>query len=175
MENHQPMSCKHNTELLVTAAREGNVDEVRRLIPLSDPKADGNFALRLAAEHAHADCVTLLIPVSDPKAHDSEALRRTAQFGHTECVKLLIPVSDPKAHDSAALQWVAYYRHTDCVDLLYPVSDVAVALHHMKQCHPDLDYWHDIEQRWLTEQQQRRLTQELHSVEPATTARSRKM
>ncbi|WP_447896642.1 ankyrin repeat domain-containing protein [Stenotrophomonas acidaminiphila] len=108
---------------LSIAAMNGHLECVKALIPVSDPKADESEALKLAAERGHADCVELLIPVSDPKADESGAMRRAAGRGHAHCVKLLIPVSDPKADDCNALQWAAENGHVVCVKLLIPVSD----------------------------------------------------
>ena len=169
------LSIKRHTELLIAAAKDANVDEIKRLIPLSDPKTDGSAALQWAAEQGHTECVKLLIPVSDPKDNNSQALRWAAMHGRTDCVQLLIPVSDPKDNNSGALQLASGNGHTACVDLLYPVSDVATALHRMKEHDPTGDYWHDIEQRWEIEQQHARLTHELHRTEPAGSRQLRKM
>ena len=84
----------NSTQLLIEASSIGDANEVKRLIPVSDPKANDSRALRYAAYNGHSECVKLLIPVSDPKANDSEALRMAARNGHIECVKLLLPVSD---------------------------------------------------------------------------------
>jgi ankyrin repeat protein len=49
------------------AATKGHLEIVKLLIPVSDPKAGGSYALRLAAENGHLEIVKLLIPVSDPE------------------------------------------------------------------------------------------------------------
>lgn len=136
-----------NTELLIEAAKQGNLDEVRRLIPLSDPKANDSLALRMAAQNGHIECVELLIPVSDPKAKDSYALRWAAQNGHVQCVELLVPISDPKADHSFALQSAVENGHTPCVDLLYPVSEPMVVMKKLQDKYPD-DYtiWGQLQQ-----------------------------
>ena len=85
---------EYNTNLLIEANKNDDVEAVQRLIPVSDPKADNSHALRWAAFYGHTEIVKLLISVSDPKANDSEALRMAARNGHIECVKLLLPVSD---------------------------------------------------------------------------------
>lgn len=72
----------HHTQL-VEAARNGNADDVRRFIPLCDPKYNYSEALCAAAEHGRAECVRLLLPVSDPQANNSEALYWAAQHGQT--------------------------------------------------------------------------------------------
>lgn len=83
-----------NTPLLLQASQLGDVDTVKKLIPLSDPKAEDSYALRAAAHNGHKDIVELLIPVSNPKAKNSYALQWAAEKGHKEIVELLIPVSD---------------------------------------------------------------------------------
>ena len=60
-------------QLLENAARAGDVLEVERLLPLSDPKANDSSALRWAAQNGHLDVVKLLLPVSAPKVNDSLA------------------------------------------------------------------------------------------------------
>ena len=125
-----------NITLLIEAAEAGNTEEVRRLIPITDPRERSNFALRMAAQN-----------------------------GHIKCVKLLIPLSDPKAKNSYALQATAYYGHPNCVDLLYPVSDVQAALQIMQNNDPNKMYWHDLEQRFLADQQNTVLLDEVASME----------
>lgn len=143
-----------NTELLFEAAYDGNVEEVKRLIPISDPKDNGNLALRWAVMNGHLPCVELLIPVSDPKANDSGALRWAAQYGSTECLKLLIPVSDPKDRNSVALRLAVLHGHTDCVNLLYGVSDVHAALQHLQDNNMhNYSLWLSFEQRVESERQ----------------------
>lgn len=44
-----------NNNLLIIAARDGNVAEVRRLIPISDPKAHDSLPLQLASENGHTE------------------------------------------------------------------------------------------------------------------------
>lgn len=83
-----------NTELLIQASKNGDLEEVKRLILVSNPKARSSSALILAAHNGHIDIVKLLIPVSDPKSNNSRALEMAANKGHIECIKLLIPVSN---------------------------------------------------------------------------------
>lgn len=123
MPNLTEHNIQHNTELLLQASQNGDFDEVKRLIPISDPRALHSEALWRGAHYGHTECVKLLIPVSDPKTLDSYALRLAAWKGHAECIQLLIPVSDPKARNSKALQMATYYGHIEAVKLLIPVSD----------------------------------------------------
>ena len=113
-----------NSSALRWAARNGHLEIVKLLLPVSDPKAENSEALRSAALNGHLEIVKLLLPVSDPKARNSDALRLAALNGHLEIVKLLLPVSDPKAYDSYALRYAAIYGHLEIVKLLSPVSDL---------------------------------------------------
>lgn len=113
---------------LKNALRFSNVDKVRQLIPLCDPKKDDSSALRMAAYYGNTECVELLIPVSDPKALDSQALMFAASEGYVDCVKLLIPVSDPATNQSRALVRAITRGHNACAQLLYDVSDLEVVL-----------------------------------------------
>lgn len=154
-----------NTELLFEAAHDGNVEEVKRLIPISNPKCDGNLALRWAVMNGHLPCVEQLIPVSDPKANDSLALGWAARYGSTECLKLLIPVSDPKANNSYALRIAVRNGHTQCVDALYGISDVKAALKHLQRNNMD-DYsaWRSFEHRVEAERQHSVLSKKVGTI-----------
>lgn len=111
-----------NTRNLIHAIYNNDIDEIKLLIPVSNPKENCSYALRAAAECGCLQAVELLIPVSDSK-DTSDALRMAAEAGHAEIVKLLLPVSDPKTDNSEALYWAVQEGHTDIVQLLIPVSD----------------------------------------------------
>ena len=89
----------------------------------ANPKIGDSYPLRWAAKNGNLEIVKLLLPVSDPKSYGSEALRWASINGHLKMVKLLIPVSEPKDNDSAALKWAARRKHSRIVKLLIPVSD----------------------------------------------------
>ena len=105
----KPSNIDIANDALCYAAKKGNIEIVKLLIPISDPKALDSYALRYASMNGNVELIKLLIPVSDPKALDSQALRTAAYYGHIEVVKMLIPISDPKANDSLALRWAALY------------------------------------------------------------------
>lgn len=146
---------EHNTRLLNDAAGRGQVEEVARLIPISNPTFNSSEALLTAARMGYAECVELLIPVSDCTVNDSLALRWAARYGYEDCIKLLRPVSNLEAdgegfppvrvaaewgHDtcvpllitssvelnSGALHAAAARGHTMCVQHLLPVSNPAL-------------------------------------------------
>ena len=121
----------HNMILLWDAAHNGNLEEVRRLIPISYCDKWNSKALINAARKGHAECVRLLIPVSDPKDYNS-ALWFASGADILECVKLLLTVADPKYKDSQALVSAVIRKNQDIVDLLYPLSDPDKALKDMR-------------------------------------------
>lgn len=86
------------------------------------------------------DDVKRLIPLCDPKQHDSEALWHAATIGDVECLKLLIPVCNPKASNSLALQCALYYQHNDCVVLLHPLSNAKKALRFLGEEYDHIDW-----------------------------------
>jgi len=195
------MSIEHNTELLCEASKTGNSEEVRRLIPISDPKAQDSDALRLAAKNGHTECARLLIKVSSAfgmalcwAAHNGhadcvellisvpepidglKALLWAAERGHAECVKLLIPISDPKKYYSRALQLAVRHGHTPCVELLYPVSDPLIALKTLQESCPNQpEKWIALKQ-YIEIEEAKRLRDALsHEVGNGSPGRKHKM
>lgn len=81
------------TELIVTAAQDGNLDELQRLIPLVDHEAH-NEALVWAARQGHAPCVAILLGVAEPTADNNMAVQWAIKNDCVDCVNLLLPVSD---------------------------------------------------------------------------------
>lgn len=108
------------TQKLIEAAQQGHLEEVLRLIPLSDPKQDNSEALAQAARHGHVHCVQALIPVSDPHADNSFALWIAACLGHSDCVAQLIGVSGVTDGACRALNVAARNGHLECIRLLLP-------------------------------------------------------
>lgn len=119
---------KHNNMLLLwEAAKQGNVDEVRRLIPISHCADWNSRPLINAVYGGHVECVRLLIPVSNPKDYN-KALWFASGRDSVECVKLLLEVADPLHNNSQALQSAVIHKNQEIVDLLYPLSDPDAAL-----------------------------------------------
>lgn len=111
---------------LAIAASQAQVSILRKLIPLSNPRADDSLALSWAAGSGSIEAVQALLPFSDPLAGDSNALATAAREGHTEIVALLIPLSDPKAKGSRALWQAADNGRLKALKLLLPVSSAIV-------------------------------------------------
>ncbi|EKT4440971.1 ankyrin repeat domain-containing protein [Stenotrophomonas maltophilia] len=111
---------------LAVAASGGQVSILRKLIPVSNPRADESLALSWAARSGSVEAVEALLPFTDPLASDSNALVHAAREGHAEIVALLIPLSDPKANGNRALWEAATHGHLNIVKLLLPVSSAIV-------------------------------------------------
>lgn len=150
----------NKTILLLDASKRGDLEEVNRLIPISNPKFQNSQALVQACLYGHIDVVKALIPVSDPKTINGWALRTAAEYGHTEILQLLLPVSNPADYLSAfreavvanqietinvflpyletpqnfdtALQLAAQYQKPDIIDILLPFSDYNLIYNHIR-------------------------------------------
>jgi len=93
-----------------------------------------------AVQMGHLDDVKRLIPLCNPKHDASAVLWHAATIGNVECLKLLIPVCNPKASNSLALRCALYHQHHDCVVLLHPVSNVKKALESLSAGYYDIDW-----------------------------------
>lgn len=90
----EEIQYNNNNRRLIQAVKSGYVEEVKHLIPISNPTVDKSLALLEAAIRGHAEIVELLIPVSNPQDNNSAALRWALYHKQIECVQLLVPVSD---------------------------------------------------------------------------------
>ena len=103
---------QHNA--LQCAARNGHLECLARLLPLSDHIDD---ALRLASRNGHSECLALLLPHA---THFNESLMFAAQNGHTDCVDLLLPRA---TQFNEALRLAILSGHPECISRLLPFSD----------------------------------------------------
>lgn len=116
---------KHNgSEALKHAIRYKRIQAVELLLPLSDSDGVNATSLLLdVVKNKNPHYTALLLPISDPKHNNSEALRIAASNNYVETVKLLIPASDPQANNSQALLAAVENQAVECVRLLIPVSN----------------------------------------------------
>ena len=122
---------------LVRAAQQGDLESVRRLLPLAELPTNGRIwqnALHAAIETRRAECVAELLPNFDANAMSNNrrtALMVAAERGWAEGVRMLLPVSDAKTatHGGAtALMMASCVPNAggaECVRLLLPHSDAA--------------------------------------------------
>lgn len=143
---------------LVHAAQNGQLEIVKYLIPLCDPKAKNSLALRIAVQNGWIDVVKVLMPVSDIKAEKSSALIMASGKGFVEIVKELLPHSSPKAQKSRALGAAVQMGHHTCVELLYPVSHPLAALKQLQFRFPNRpEKWQLLEDAMQAQRQRKRL------------------
>jgi len=120
------------------AARAGDVDRLRLLLAVADPRApdgEGNTALMLAAMRANsAQCVEFLLPFSDPRAANRQgwtALMHAArQRPCFENLAALLPLSDPLALNEKGESALIIAAQESCwasAERLFPVSDPLAA------------------------------------------------
>ena len=100
------------------AASKGHTECVELLIPVSNPKIDNSYPLRIAIVYGHTDCALLLIPFSEPKFGNSEALFLAVQQGSVECVKSLLPVSEPQLSNPRSFYLALGLGHAAIVELM---------------------------------------------------------
>lgn len=115
-----------NTQALIVASAAGNASEVKRLIPLAAPSADGNMALCMASREGQLECVQLLCAVSKFEAPallekpGGSPLQWAAQNGRLECVRVLLTYCHSSTHLPSAVI-AARHGHFDIIQLLAPL------------------------------------------------------
>lgn len=119
-------------ETLEFAIQMHRTEMVKHIIPKCNLQED-NSALTMAATNGNIEIVRMLLPLCNPKSDGSSALYWAAVRGHLEVVKELLPHSTPKAQKSRALFAAVKNNHQGCVDLLYPVSEPYKALKELQQ------------------------------------------
>ncbi len=65
INNLDAKTLAENSDALCVAARDGELENVRRLLPVSDPNAYNYQALTWASYYKYTDILLELIPVSD--------------------------------------------------------------------------------------------------------------
>ena len=61
------MTRQENTKKLIEASRNGHMEEVKKWLPISDPKANDNESLRWACDYNNQELFDVLYPVSEPE------------------------------------------------------------------------------------------------------------
>ncbi len=97
------------------AARTGDADKVKQLLPISDPTEDFSYVIRAAAGNGHLHTLKVLLEDgrANPADWDNQAIRWAAEYGHYECVDLLLKDVrvDPTAKDNYALRMAEKNGH----------------------------------------------------------------
>ncbi|ORY36504.1 hypothetical protein BCR33DRAFT_722017 [Rhizoclosmatium globosum] len=115
------------------ACTTGNLPLVQRLLdqPNTNPAADSDLALRIAAPLGYVNVVQLLLsdPRVSPQADQNNAIRSAAAFGKTDIVRILLRDDrvDPSDANSNAFWAAAEGNHVEMVQLLMDDGRVDIA------------------------------------------------
>lgn len=162
-----------NSKALIAAAMMGNLAEVNRLIPISNPKFRESHALYQAVKLDYTDIAAVLIPHSNVNANKGAALSQAIQnrndvvfdillpltkthnncthlclaiyYEYIDMVKKLLPVSNVPDDNNRALFSACMYEQWDCVELLLPLSDYNKVLQDLKD-EQEFDVVEELEQ-----------------------------
>lgn len=131
---------------IIYAAKEGMVDEVERLLLLSDPKYDHLQALLQANENGHHEVVRRLVTISNVSDPSYNPLSVAVKKGFVECVRVLAPFAHTKDREHALC--VAAIKHDQAIaDLLYDWCDVHSVLDQLKRKLGAQQFGTDLQQR----------------------------
>ncbi|WP_242890462.1 ankyrin repeat domain-containing protein [Stenotrophomonas maltophilia] len=97
-----PISSRLAWEAVQEAVEVNREEVIDALLPSLLPTQSA-FPLAVAASRAQVSILRKLIPVSNPRADESLALSWAARRGSVEAVEALVPFTDPLASDSNAL------------------------------------------------------------------------
>ncbi|WP_447896616.1 ankyrin repeat domain-containing protein [Stenotrophomonas acidaminiphila] len=104
----------HNSEMLEYYAEKGDVEEVKRLMPISNPKTSWSWPLVFAVMQGHKDIVEFLLPYVTPNFNDCWAFKTAIRKGNTEIIDLIYVVTDIdlaiEKSDEATVLLIEAYR-----------------------------------------------------------------
>lgn len=83
--------------LLMKAIKDGDVQNVLAIIPLTDINYKMSKAMRLAVSKGDIAMVNVLLPFTDAKRGNSIALQLASIFGHRDIMEVLWDKSDAQA------------------------------------------------------------------------------
>lgn len=114
--------------LLVKAASDGNIDELKRLIPYADCLFQNGEALRKAAQFNNVSCIKLLLQHMSPNDVGLSVFSVVRHGTHQQLNTLLKNTQKScldEAHLGRALIAAAQIGHIDNVKALLPYSDAS--------------------------------------------------
>lgn len=169
-----------NDAALIQACKEGNLKEVKRLLPRSTPEAYNSAAVRWAAEYGSLEIVQLLAPLSNLQSQGCFAVQAAAQYGRVEILKCLLEYDIPPATQRSALELAAPMYNAEIFKLLIPGSNYQQVLQNIQQVNAERVSYGQVDttvleqciQEYENELQRQRLEQ---AVTPATTSSVRKI
>lgn len=119
-------SLELNSNALTVAARDGDLEAVRRLLPISDPSVYDYLPVTWAARYGYTEILQELIPVSQIERPGALAslMLWTAFEGHTECLNVLTPYTATIEVDlNAVFKQAAIYGRVGILETLVPLVD----------------------------------------------------
>lgn len=166
-----------NNFALVQACKDGNLDEVQRLLPMSNPRAHNSAAVRWAGDGGHLEIVRLLAPLSNLQS--CLAVQAAAINGQVEVLHCLLEYDIPPAIQRNALELAATACNAEIFKLLIPGSNYQQVLQNIQHTNAVRATYGQIDttvleqciQEYENEQQRQRLEQ---AVSPAP-SRARKI
>ena len=104
------------SKALLSAASTGEIECVKYLAPLSDPKAGIRPFMKKVQISPQVETMSVMF---DTDARNSAALQHAAMCGSTECVEFLIPLSDVEK----AKEQLAAFMHHDAIVFLSALDE----------------------------------------------------
>lgn len=164
-----------NDSALIQACKKGNLKEVKRLLPLSNPQTHNSVAIRWAAEYGCLEIVQLLAPLSNLHSQGCFAVQAAAVHGRVEILKCLLEYDIPPATQRSALELAAPMYNPEIFKLLIPGSNYQQVLHNIQQANAARVSYGQIDttvleqciEEYENEQQRLRLETAVGSLKPS--------
>lgn len=115
-----------NSDALCVAARNGDVDEALRLIPISDPSVYEYTPIKWASQYGCARILEALIPVSQIERNGVlQGMMGDASLnGYLDCFNLLLPyTSEIKVDLYQVMRGAVNHGRTEILKILLPLVD----------------------------------------------------
>ena len=116
-----PKQIAHNSDLLNQASANGDVDAVKRLIPISNPTANNCQPLLTAVSLGHVEIVQLLLPVSERKAILNLTVGLAIQHNQIAVLGVLLPHIQPE-YLEVNLRFAVIERNIEAIKTLVPYT-----------------------------------------------------
>lgn len=111
----------HNSDLLIQASEHGDIDDVKRLIPISNPTANNCQSLLNAVGQGHVDIVKLLLPVSERKAIQNLTLGLAIHNNRMAVLDVLLPHIQPE-YLEVNLRFAVVQRNIEAIKFMLPYT-----------------------------------------------------
>lgn len=119
-------TLSRNSDALTVAARNGDLDEVRRLLPISDPSVYDYLPLTWASKYGYAETLHELLPVSNIERPGvlNKMMQSAVHDGFVECFKVLFPYTkNIPVNLNGLLSAAATFKSIDILKFIAPLVD----------------------------------------------------